>query len=183
MDASRQPDILCPGGSEGCDDECDFHDQCSAVGGGGHRDLKSCWPPCQNAPLRLRFSDTDDHYFPPHDPQPPKKSRERRHERFVRTVQSLGRFSAHPPGRFVTAAALFDGRDAGTSIMRRILRGMGAEATYLENSRSVNEAVTAAFRKTCRVSLSASARATRSSISSTSRYAARARWRTSVGLR
>ncbi|MGZ5894052.1 MAG: cobalamin B12-binding domain-containing protein, partial [Caldimonas sp.] len=49
--------------------------------------------------------------------------------------------------RFVTAASLFDGHDAAINIMRRILRGMGAEVIHLGHNRSVEEVVTAALQE------------------------------------
>src|SRR5438876_12340798 len=46
--------------------------------------------------------------------------------------------------RFVSAASLFDGHDASSNIMRRILQGSGAEVIHLGHDRSVEEIVTAA---------------------------------------
>ena len=65
--------------------------------------------------------------------------------------------SAHPPKivpyepkhhiRIVTAASLFDGHDASTNIMRRILQSQGAEVVHLGHDRSVEEIATAAVQE------------------------------------
>ena len=49
--------------------------------------------------------------------------------------------------RFVTAASLFDGCDAATTIMRRILQRLGDEVIHLGHNRSVDEVVTAALQE------------------------------------
>jgi len=49
--------------------------------------------------------------------------------------------------RFVTATSLFDGHDASTNIIRRILQASGAEVIHLGHNRSVNEIVTAAVQE------------------------------------
>lgn len=49
--------------------------------------------------------------------------------------------------RFVTATSLFDGHDASTNIIRRILQSSGAEVIHLGHNRSVNEIVTAAIQE------------------------------------
>src|ERR1700722_5854292 len=61
-----------------------------------------------------------------------------------------GRPSLHRPVhpvRFVTAASLFDGHDAATSSMRRLLQAQGAEVIHLGHNRSVDEVVTAAIQE------------------------------------
>ena len=50
--------------------------------------------------------------------------------------------------RFVTATSLFDGHDASTNIIRRILQSSGAEVIHLRHNRSVSEIVTAAVVET-----------------------------------
>ncbi|WP_298273178.1 fused isobutyryl-CoA mutase/GTPase IcmF [Geobacter sp.] len=49
--------------------------------------------------------------------------------------------------RFVTATSLFDGHDASTNIIRRILQASGAEVIHLGHNRSVEEIVTAAIQE------------------------------------
>src|SRR5438067_8315562 len=49
--------------------------------------------------------------------------------------------------RFLTAASLFDGHDASSNIMRRILQGTGAEVIHLGHNRSVEEIVNAALQE------------------------------------
>jgi isobutyryl-CoA mutase len=49
--------------------------------------------------------------------------------------------------RFVTATSLFDGHDAATNIIRRILQASGAEVIHLGHNRSVEEIVTAAIQE------------------------------------
>ncbi len=49
--------------------------------------------------------------------------------------------------RFVTATSLFDGHDASTNIIRRILQSSGAEVIHLGHNRSVEEIVTAAVQE------------------------------------
>ncbi|MBI1920014.1 MAG: cobalamin B12-binding domain-containing protein [Geobacter sp.] len=49
--------------------------------------------------------------------------------------------------RFVTATSLFDGHDASTNIIRRMLQGSGAEVIHLGHNRSVEEIVTAAIQE------------------------------------
>ena len=49
--------------------------------------------------------------------------------------------------RFVTATSLFDGHDASTNIIRRILQASGAEVIHLGHNRSVSEIVTAAVQE------------------------------------
>ncbi|MEV8511642.1 cobalamin-dependent protein [Dactylosporangium sp. NPDC051484] len=51
------------------------------------------------------------------------------------------------PLRFVTAASLFDGHDAGIDGMRRLLQAQGAEVVDLGHDRSVEEVVTAAVQE------------------------------------
>lgn len=49
--------------------------------------------------------------------------------------------------RFLTATSLFDGHDASTNIIRRILQSSGAEVVHLGHNRSVDEVVTAAIQE------------------------------------
>src|SRR4051812_45691540 len=49
--------------------------------------------------------------------------------------------------RFVTATSLFDGHDAATNIVRRMLQSSGAEVIHLGHNRSVDEIVTAAIQE------------------------------------
>ncbi|HEY4743329.1 MAG TPA: fused isobutyryl-CoA mutase/GTPase IcmF [Desulfuromonadaceae bacterium] len=49
--------------------------------------------------------------------------------------------------RFVTATSLFDGHDAATNIIRRMLQASGAEVIHLGHNRSVDEIVTAAIQE------------------------------------
>jgi methylmalonyl-CoA mutase len=49
--------------------------------------------------------------------------------------------------RFVTATSLFDGHDASTNIIRRLLQSSGAEVIHLGHNRSVEEIVTAAIQE------------------------------------
>ena len=49
--------------------------------------------------------------------------------------------------RFVTATSLFDGHDAATNIVRRMLQASGAEVIHLGHNRSVTEIVTAAIQE------------------------------------
>ena len=49
--------------------------------------------------------------------------------------------------RFVTATSLFDGHDAATNIIRRILQASGAEVIHLGHNRSVETIVTAAIQE------------------------------------
>ena len=49
--------------------------------------------------------------------------------------------------RFVTATSLFDGHDAATNIVRRMLQASGAEVIHLGHNRSVDEIVTAAIQE------------------------------------
>src|SRR5512147_1986729 len=49
--------------------------------------------------------------------------------------------------RFVTATSLFDGHDAATNVIRRILQASGAEVIHLGHNRSVEEIVTAAIQE------------------------------------
>ncbi len=49
--------------------------------------------------------------------------------------------------RFVTATSLFDGHDAATNMIRRLLQGSGAEVIHLGHNRSVAEIVTAAIQE------------------------------------
>ncbi len=49
--------------------------------------------------------------------------------------------------RFVTATSLFDGHDASTNIIRRLLQASGAEVIHLGHNRSVEEIVTAAIQE------------------------------------
>jgi isobutyryl-CoA mutase len=69
----------------------------------------------------------------------------------------LGRFIMHTAAvascktdhkvRFVTATSLFDGHDAATNIIRRMLQASGAEVIHLGHNRSVTEIVTAAIQE------------------------------------
>ena len=49
--------------------------------------------------------------------------------------------------RFVTATSLFDGHDAATNMIRRMLQASGAEVIHLGHNRSVEEIVTAAIQE------------------------------------
>src|SRR3954467_3853331 len=49
--------------------------------------------------------------------------------------------------RFVTATSLFDGHDAATNIVRRLLQASGVEVIHLGHNRSVDEIVTAAVQE------------------------------------
>src|ERR1035437_9202306 len=49
--------------------------------------------------------------------------------------------------RFVTATSLFDGHDAATNIIRRMLQASGAEVIHLGHNRSVDEIVSAAIQE------------------------------------
>jgi len=49
--------------------------------------------------------------------------------------------------RFVTATSLFDGHDAATNIIRRMLQASGAEVIHLGHNRSVDVIVTAAIQE------------------------------------
>ena len=49
--------------------------------------------------------------------------------------------------RFVTATSLFDGHDAATNIIRRMLQASGAEVIHLGHNRSVEVIVTAAIQE------------------------------------
>ncbi|MBJ6802577.1 fused isobutyryl-CoA mutase/GTPase IcmF [Geomonas propionica] len=49
--------------------------------------------------------------------------------------------------RFVTATSLFDGHDAATNIIRRMLQASGAEVIHLGHNRSVDAIVTAAIQE------------------------------------
>src|SRR5512134_1812057 len=49
--------------------------------------------------------------------------------------------------RFVTATSLFDGHDASSNIIRRILQAGGAEVIHLGHNRSVDEIVNAAIQE------------------------------------
>ena len=49
--------------------------------------------------------------------------------------------------RVVTATSLFDGHDAATNIIRRMLQSSGAEVIHLGHNRSVEEIVTAAIQE------------------------------------
>ncbi len=49
--------------------------------------------------------------------------------------------------RFVTACSLFDGHDASTNIIRRILQASGAEVIHLGHNRSAEDIVTAALQE------------------------------------
>jgi methylmalonyl-CoA mutase len=49
--------------------------------------------------------------------------------------------------RFVTATSLFDGHDAATNIIRRMLQASGAEVIHLGHNRSVQVIVTAAIQE------------------------------------
>src|SRR5690606_29513234 len=49
--------------------------------------------------------------------------------------------------RVVTAAALFDGHDAATNVMRRILQAHGAEVIHLGHNRGAEEVVDAAIQE------------------------------------
>jgi isobutyryl-CoA mutase len=49
--------------------------------------------------------------------------------------------------RFVTATSLFDGHDAATNIIRRMLQASGAEVIHLGHNRSVEAIVTAAIQE------------------------------------
>ena len=49
--------------------------------------------------------------------------------------------------RVVTATSLFDGHDAATNVIRRILQSSGAEVIHLGHNRSVEEIVTAAIQE------------------------------------
>jgi methylmalonyl-CoA mutase len=49
--------------------------------------------------------------------------------------------------RFVTATSLFDGHDASTNMIRRLLQASGAEVIHLGHNRSVEEIVTAAIQE------------------------------------
>src|SRR5512133_3388721 len=49
--------------------------------------------------------------------------------------------------RVVTATSLFDGHDAATNIIRRMLQASGAEVIHLGHNRSVEEIVTAAIQE------------------------------------
>ncbi|QXE85208.1 methylmalonyl-CoA mutase family protein [Geomonas nitrogeniifigens] len=49
--------------------------------------------------------------------------------------------------RFVTATSLFDGHDAATNIIRRMLQSSGAEVIHLGHNRSVDVIVTAAIQE------------------------------------
>src|SRR6202167_4316958 len=50
-----------------------------------------------------------------------------------------------PPLRFVSAASLFDGHDAATNMIRRLLQAAGAEVVHLGHTRSVADIVRAAI--------------------------------------
>lgn len=56
-------------------------------------------------------------------------------------------YAAASKVRFVTATSLFDGHDASTNIIRRILQSSGAEVIHLGHNRSVEEIVTAAIQE------------------------------------
>ena len=49
--------------------------------------------------------------------------------------------------RVITATSLFDGHDASTNIMRRILQDSGVEVIHLAHNRSVQEIVDAAIEE------------------------------------
>src|SRR5258705_4783951 len=49
--------------------------------------------------------------------------------------------------RIVTAASLFDGHDAATNIMRRIIQSTGVEVIHLGHDRSVDEVVNCAIEE------------------------------------
>jgi len=49
--------------------------------------------------------------------------------------------------RIVTATSLFDGHDAATNMIRRLLQASGAEVIHLGHNRSVEEIVTAAIQE------------------------------------
>src|SRR5258705_3235002 len=49
--------------------------------------------------------------------------------------------------RIVTAASLFDGHDAATNIMRRIIQSTGVEVIHLGHDRSVEEVVNTAIQE------------------------------------
>jgi methylmalonyl-CoA mutase len=56
-------------------------------------------------------------------------------------------YKARHKVRFVTATSLFDGHDASTNIIRRLLQSSGAEVIHLGHNRSVEEIVTAAIQE------------------------------------
>ena len=49
--------------------------------------------------------------------------------------------------RIITATSLFDGHDASTNIMRRILQDSGVEVIHLAHNRSVQELVQTAIEE------------------------------------
>ena len=49
--------------------------------------------------------------------------------------------------RIITATSLFDGHDASTNIMRRILQDSGVEVIHLAHNRSVQELVDTAIEE------------------------------------
>src|SRR5688500_16846270 len=56
-------------------------------------------------------------------------------------------YTASNKVRIVTAASLFDGRDAAINIMRRIMQSKGAEIIHLGHNRSVKEIVETAIEE------------------------------------
>ncbi|MDR3580128.1 MAG: cobalamin-dependent protein [Oryzomonas sp.] len=56
-------------------------------------------------------------------------------------------YSATHKVRLVTATSLFDGHDAATNMIRRLLQASGAEIIHLGHNRSVDEIVTAAIQE------------------------------------
>ena len=62
------------------------------------------------------------------------------------TQEAAATRSGHPI-RIVTAASLFDGRDAAINIMRRILQRSGCEIIHLGHDRSVDEVVNCAIEE------------------------------------
>ena len=63
------------------------------------------------------------------------------------TVSDQAPYKTAHKVRFVTATSLFDGHDAATNMIRRLLQSSGAEVIHLGHNRSVNEIVTAAIQE------------------------------------
>ena len=56
-------------------------------------------------------------------------------------------YKPHHNIRIITATSLFDGHDASTNIMRRILQDSGVEVIHLAHNRSVQELVKTAIEE------------------------------------
>ena len=59
----------------------------------------------------------------------------------------LAVYKPHHNIRIITATSLFDGHDASTNIMRRILQDSGVEVIHLAHNRSVQELVKTAIEE------------------------------------